>query len=287
MDGRELKAYERFKEQAQFYRARAYDLEAELRVVGRELYRAYQKIDRLERRVEKLTAENGVLKQRLKEIIPAREQADPPDSAPTGRGSCPRCNSFLVDLQDHQRIVEDIVPARVAVKCYRTRSGLCPCCRKRVESRAPEQVPAANLPHGQLGLNALATAVLLRIEHRLPFRQVASVFANLPGLSISAGAIARQVRRIAGWFDDDYEEIMPALRCAPHVHADERAIRPAVVARKISGGSRSPNGAQAWATLASLLRTANQQGQNLLETIKSMLMAAWASDKPSTMPAGP
>ena len=70
-------------------------------------------------------------------------------------------------------------------------------------------------------------------------------------------------------------------------NAAERAIRPAVVARKISGGSRSRKGAAAWATLASLLRTARQQGRNLLETIKSMLMAAWASDKPPTMPAGP
>ena len=70
-------------------------------------------------------------------------------------------------------------------------------------------------------------------------------------------------------------------------NAAERALRPAVVARKISGGSRSRNGAQAWAMLASLLRTAGQQGKNLLETIKSMLIAAWAADKPPTMPAGP
>jgi hypothetical protein len=70
-------------------------------------------------------------------------------------------------------------------------------------------------------------------------------------------------------------------------NAAERAIRPAVVARKISGGSRSKNGAEAWATLASLLRTAGQQGKNILETVKSMLIAAWAADKPPTMPAGP
>jgi len=50
--------------------------------------------------------------------------------------------------------------------------------------------------------------------------------------------------------------------------AAERAIRTAVVARKISGGSRSPKGAAAWATLASLLRTARQQGRNPPETIQ-------------------
>jgi hypothetical protein len=382
-----------------------------------------------------------------------QEVALPRDSA--GRESCPCCNSCLIDVQDEERIVEDIIPARVVVKRYHTRSGWCPCCRKQVESRAPEQPPAANLPHGQLGLNALATAMLLRIEHRLPFRQVSRVFANLPGISISPGAIARQVQRIADWFEGDYEKLMLDLRSARHVYADEtgwrtdgkngflwavtdpshtiyhvdksrggkvickllgkafggtlvsdfysayssmdcrkqkclvhllrelsesaekspafaaspffiqskrlvkqmlllkkqreqlgqakylqrvrrletrvqqlitteqeeanakrlarrmrkhqkeltaflwdkdldgtnnaaeRAIRPVVVARKISGGSRSKNGAQAWATLSSLLRTAAQQGKNLLETIKSMLMAAWATDKPPTMPAGP
>ena len=73
-------------------------------------------------------------------------------------------------------------------------------------------------------------------------------------------------------------------------NAAEQAIRPAVVARKISGGSRSKNGAEAWATLASLMRTADQQGKNVVGTIKSMLMAAWAAEKPPTsaaMPAGP
>jgi hypothetical protein len=58
-------------------------------------------------------------------------------------------------------------------------------------------------------------------------------------------------------------------------NAAERALRPAVVARKISGGSRSEEGAIAFARLASLLRTARQQGKNLLETIKAKLMAAW------------
>jgi ATP phosphoribosyltransferase regulatory subunit HisZ len=70
-------------------------------------------------------------------------------------------------------------------------------------------------------------------------------------------------------------------------NAAERALRPAVVAREISGGSRSRNGAAAWATLSSLMRTASQQNKNLLETLKSMLTAAWASDNPPAMPAGP
>jgi transposase len=341
--------------------------------------------------------------------------------------------------------VEDIIPAKVVVTCYHTTSGSCPLCRRRVESRAPDQPPAANLPHGQLGLNALSTAILLRVAHRLPFRQVARVLADLPGLSVSAAAVARQVQRAAKWLAGDYERLLIELRSAPHVHADEtgwrtdgnngylwaltdpkhtlyhvdksrsgaviekllgrafdgtlvsdfysayarmdcrkqkcllhllrelaesaekskefasgafypevkrvlkgalqlkgrreelnkadyesrarrlekqlgelaradyqepnerrlarrmlkhqseltaflwdkllegtnnaaeRAIRPAVVARKISGGSRSKAGADAWAKLASLLRTASQQGKQVLQTIKDMLRTQWAA----------
>ena len=60
----------------------------------------------------------------------------------------------------------------------------------------------------------------------------------------------------------------------------ERALRPAVVARKISGGSRSPQGARGWATLASVLRTARQQGRPVLDTFKTLLMRAWAGEAP-------
>lgn len=501
MDGRELRQYERFKDEAQFLRSRLQHLQREVDTYRPAWYRAATRIDKLEQQVQKLKSENKLLKQKVKDLTlasaspqdadgsesstlavkpsvkkrrkrPGRKAGHPaalrpmPDHVdvdqqvplpkdPDGRESCPCCNACLLELEDHQRVVEDIIPAKVLVKRYHTRSGWCPCCRKRVESRAMEQPPAANIPHGQLGLNALATAMMLRIAHRLPFRQIAAVFANLPELSVSPGAIARQVQRVAGWFDQDYEKLMLQLRCAPIVHADEtgwrvdgkngqlwtvtnpthtlyhvdksrggkviqellgkafggtlvsdfysaylkmdckkqkclahllrelkesaeksetfaqgnffvdctcllkrmlrlkarwekledqeydrrghrleatlrqlaggtyeepnerriakrlrkyqseltaflwdkdldatnnaaeRALRPAVVARKISGGSRSANGANAWATLASLIRTASQQNRNLMDTIRSMLIAAWSSQRPPTLPAGP
>lgn len=370
---------------------------------------------------------------------------------PAGRASCPHCNACLLELENHERIVEDIVPAKVVVTCYHTASGFCPCCRKRIESRTLEQPPAANIPHGQLGLDALATGVLLRVAHRLPFRQVSKIFTDLPGMTVCPGAIARQAQRIADWLENDYGQLLVSVRAAPQVHADEtgwrtdgkngwlwavatptqtlyhidasrggkviqkllgkafggtlvsdfygaystmnckkqkclahllrelaetaekspafaastffrktkrlvkemlllkgrwnqtsderytsrvctlegrlhqladgeydephakrigkrlrkfrkeltaflwekdlegtnnaaeRAIRPVVVARKISGGSRSDNGAKAFATLASLLRTAGQQGKNLLATIKSTLIAAWSTGNPAVV----
>ena len=92
-----------------------------------------------------------------------------PTTAPTDRSRrrpvCPHCKCPLTRLRRRKRIVEDLVPSAVETTCYHTQSGYCPHCRKSIESRAPEQPPdfgelsraAANVPHGQLGINALTT----------------------------------------------------------------------------------------------------------------------------------
>lgn len=54
-------------------------------------------------------------------------------------------------------------------------------------------------------------------------------------------------------------------------NAAERAIRPAVVARKISGGTRSARGSNTSSILRSLFETWNIQGQNTLDACKQML----------------
>jgi transposase len=56
----------------------------------------------------------------------------------------------------------------------------------------------------------------------------------------------------------------------------ERSLRPAVILRKITGGSRSERGAKATATLMSITRTIRQQDLPMLETFKDILMASWA-----------
>jgi len=370
-----------------------------------------------------------------------------------GRCVCPHCRGVLKKLARHRRLVEDIVPARVEVTCYKTRSGYCPCCKKRVESRHAEQPPAADLPHAQLGLNALATAAVLRVENRLPFRQVRQLLADLPGLRVCAGTLARQVQRVARWLAPEHGCLQARLRASPVVNADEtgwrndgsngwlwtltdplhtlfhvdhsragkvardllgeafggtlvcdfysgydamqcpkqrclthllrelrdiardqpafakgsfyrrckrlcrdllklkskwdqlgdaayttkacrledrlqalarghardpephacrlsgrllryqkelttflwdknldatnnaaeRALRPAVVHRKITGGSRSGSGAKAWAVLASILRTARQQGRDVLATLKTLLIKSWAGKEPGLL----
>jgi hypothetical protein len=66
-------------------------------------------------------------------------------------------------------------------------------------------------------------------------------------------------------------------------NAAERALRPAVVMRKVTGGSRSGRGADAWAVLASVLRTAGQQGRDGAGTLKQLMMRHWAEKEPGLL----
>ncbi len=138
---------------------------------------------------------------------------------------CPRCHTQLSEVKHHRRMVEDFIPAQRFTTCYHTHSGYCPHCRTRVESRAEDQPPAANLPHAQLGINALATAAVLRIRYRLPLRQIAELLADLPGMKVSPGALVKQLRRLGHWLAGQYDRIKLVLRAAEVVHGDETGWR--------------------------------------------------------------
>ena len=116
-----------------------------------------------------------------------------------GQACCPECRSQLSKVKQHERLVEDLVPSKVVTTCYHTTSGWCPSCRKTIESRAENQPPAADVPHAQLGLNALATAMMMRVCYRMPLRQITDYFLQLQQLKISPGGIVKQIKRMARW----------------------------------------------------------------------------------------
>ena len=150
------------------------------------------------------------------------QEIDVPLASDDGRTClCPHCRGELSDLKEHQRVVEDIVPAQVLTTRYRTSSGFCKHCRKRVESRHPQQPPPADLPHAQLGLSALATAAVLKHDAGLPYRKVSRLLQDLCGLRVSPGALPKQMRRVGQWLEEPYQGIRSALQHSAVVHADE------------------------------------------------------------------
>jgi transposase len=147
---------------------------------------------------------------------------------PSGKASCPACHCRLERVKKHRRVVEDILPARRIVTCYHTTSGYCPSCRKRVESRDNNQPPVpagVEIHQPQLGINSLATAALLRMRYRLPYRQIQQLFLDLPGLSISSSGVVRQIQRMAGWLEGQYDRLKVLIRASPVVHMDETSWR--------------------------------------------------------------
>jgi hypothetical protein len=145
-----------------------------------------------------------------------------------GKASCPKCHCQLQEVKKHRRIVEDLIPAQRIVTCYHTRSGYCPGCRKRVESKEQSQPPApagVDIHQPQLGLNSLATAALLRMRYRLPYRQIQQLFCDVPGMTVSAGGIAKQIQRMARWMDCQYDRLKLLIRASPSVHRDETSWR--------------------------------------------------------------
>ena len=125
------------------------------------------------------------------------------------RPICPTCRCILQKLKRKRRIVEDLIPSAVEVTCYHTQSGYCPHCRRTVESRAFEQ----------------PTAAILRVRNRLPFRQIAQVLRDLPGLNISAAGVVKQIKRLARWLDGRYQALIRRMRASKHVHVDETGWR--------------------------------------------------------------
>jgi hypothetical protein len=81
------------------------------------------------------------------------------------------------------------------------------------------------VPHGQLGLNALAMGVMLRVRHRLPVRQVRQVLAGMAGLTVSPGALVKQVVRLSGHLEEEYEKLILKLRASGVIHVDETGWR--------------------------------------------------------------
>ena len=47
----------------------------------------------------------------------------------------------------------------------------------------------------------------------------------------------------------------------------ERQLRPAVIARKISCGNKTPKGAHAWEVLASIAATCRQTGKSFIQSL--------------------
>ena len=82
--------------------------------------------------------------------------------------------------------------------------------------------------------------------------------------------VAGQAERME-WFMGELFTFVECPEVPSENNAAERAIRPAVVARKISGGTRSSRGSNTASVLRSLFETWTIQGRNTIDACREML----------------
>jgi transposase len=109
------------------------------------------------------------------------------------------------------------------------------------------------------------------------------------GLWTAAGRIQAQVGRLLerGWRSEANRRLVKHLRRQePHLftflhcpgveatnNRAERAVRPAVIARKVWGGNRTANGARTQHILVSVLASCGQQGKDAFPRLVGLLRA--------------
>ena len=134
---------------------------------------------------------------------------------------CPDCGADLGSpIRTESRIIEEIPePQPIIVTEYKIAHYRCPCCQKEVVASDP------GCPHeGKFGNNAIALAMTLKYEGRLPHRKVQETLKRLFGLKISPATILDLTRRAADAVRSEYDAILSKIRSAPILYVDETSI---------------------------------------------------------------
>lgn len=131
---------------------------------------------------------------------------------------CPQCQGRLgpsVAITRH--LQEDLIPARGEVTCFKRHRYYCRRCRQVVTAPpAPEEIPQSHL-----GPQVLTHALLLKYVHGLPFNKIRTCFQQFAHLTVSEGALAQTLQRMAHWLQVETDALREAIRTSPATHVDE------------------------------------------------------------------
>jgi transposase len=139
---------------------------------------------------------------------------------------CPDCGGELTEQTCHEQTQVDLPKVEPEVVRFRTQSGYCPRCGRRVRSRHPQQVSEATGAAGvSLGPRAVALAADLKHRLGIPYRKITELFETAFGLPVSAGGLCQADARLAKKAEPLYCELVEAIRRCASVHADETGWR--------------------------------------------------------------
>jgi transposase len=160
------------------------------------------------------------------ELRPTPTPAQVDRIVPVGCRVCPDCNVELVEPGQVVQYQTDLPPIVPIVTQFNIETGWCPCCRRRVQGRHPEQTSDAL---GAAG-NTLGPVVLTmgaELKHRLgvPYRKITDFLDTYCGLKVCPATFVRAEQRLAERARPTYDLLIDALRRCHIVHADETGWR--------------------------------------------------------------
>jgi len=132
---------------------------------------------------------------------------------------CPHCKTYGLKAVDrtHVQLQEDIVlQPRTQVTEYVHSMAYCPSCRREVF-----QTAEGELRNCEIGPVTQASAVFLRHEVKLSYRDVRKVFTGLFGMPFVPASAMAFSHRTAERGATLYEDLRDKIRAADMVHGDE------------------------------------------------------------------
>lgn len=215
--------------------------------------------DRLQRRLARLKKDNDRLRAELDELRrgshrqagrfrrkklkkrtkkPGRRRGHDADLRPTPKPEhidrvvnvpcrlCPDCGVELVDPGQVVQYQTDLPPIVPIVTQYNIETGFCPCCRRRVQGRHPEQTSDAIGAAGNT-LGPVVLTMAAEMKHRLgvPYRKISDFLETYADLKVCPAAFVRADQRLAERARPSYDLLIDALRRCDVVHADETGWR--------------------------------------------------------------
>ena len=134
--------------------------------------------------------------------------------------TCPECETELGEAIDvRERIVEDIVPARLKVTRFRVGRYWCSTCEEKIEARVD-----GVLPGQRFGLQFMLMICFLRTLG-VTWEKIRAYFHQSFNIRVSHGALVHMEQVVAEALGAKYAELVEELRQAKSVHADDTGWR--------------------------------------------------------------
>lgn len=133
---------------------------------------------------------------------------------------CPDCDSSLSDIAEKRtRYVTDIPLMKATTTEYTICRRYCRRCKHVVEPRIEA------LPHARFGLRLMLLVLILKLDKRMPSKQLTSLLELQYGLKISDGEVYGMLRQLAEAFGSYYATLQEKIKNALVKHSDETSWR--------------------------------------------------------------